>query len=207
MMEFLAPSFFIATQVIYTIGFIMCVVGMVLLIAVLVRGPNPGMLFALGGLFMMAAMFICISFIVFAARVFDREWIFGWQSNFLSWSFALAVAGGILLWICGALFLIEGRRATYANEQQGAVTVVHRPPVVTTSEPISKRETGYTVSQEPIRKTHPEHSSGGDREYKNIQVKAPVLPPKPNSTNSTNGDTYSYEYRREYQYAVKDSDL
>ncbi|OQV16302.1 hypothetical protein BV898_09610 [Hypsibius exemplaris] len=202
MMEFLAPSFFIATQVIYTIGFILCIVGMVLLIAVLVRGPNPGMLFALGALFMLAAIFICISFIIFAARVFDREWIFGWQSNYLSWSFALAVAGGILLWICGALFLIEGRRAAYANEQGGAVTVVHRPTAVVTSEPaVTKRETAYTVAEQPIpRKTHPEHSSGGDREYKNIQVKAPILPPKPSSTNG-DGNTYSYEYRREYNYA------
>ena len=49
--------------------------------------------------------------------------------------------------------------------------------------------------------------AGGDREYKNISVKAPVLPPKP-ATNGAGGDnTYSYEYRREYNYAVKDSDL
>lgn len=47
-------AFFIATQVIYTIGFILCIVGMILLIAVLVRGPNPGMLFALGALFILA---------------------------------------------------------------------------------------------------------------------------------------------------------
>ena len=106
-------------------------------------------------------MFICVSFIVFAARVFDREWIFGWQSNFLSWSFALAVAGGILLWICGALFLIEGRRAAYKNEQQGAVTVVHRPAAVTVTSAeqpiIGRREAGYTVEKEQPRKTHPEH--------------------------------------------------
>ena len=110
--------------------------------------------------FFSLALFVCISFIIFAARVFDREWIFGWQSNYLSWSFALAVAGGILLWICGALFLIEGRRAAYENGQGGdAITVVHRPPVLVASEPTKTQQTGYTVTTEQARKTHPEMSS------------------------------------------------
>lgn len=107
------------------------------------------------------ALFICISFIIFAARVFDREWIFGWQSNYLSWSFALAVGGGILLWICGALFLIEGRRAAYADERGDAITVVHRQPqpVLITSEPTKGQQTGYVVTTEQARKTHPEMTS------------------------------------------------
>ncbi|XP_055339976.1 uncharacterized protein LOC129589299 isoform X2 [Paramacrobiotus metropolitanus] len=148
MMEFLAPSFFIATQVIYTVGFIVSIVGLIILILVLVRGPEARLLFGLGAVFMIAAILICISFIVFAARVFDREWIFGWQNNYLSWSFALAVAGGILLWVCAALFLIEGRRQAYYDERgPGQVTVVHRPPVVT--EPTAKRDQAFVV-QEPL---------------------------------------------------------
>lgn len=48
-----------------------------------------------------------ISVIVFGALSRSRTWAHEWQFNDLSWAFAVAVAGVVLLHLAGILFLVE----------------------------------------------------------------------------------------------------
>lgn len=63
-----------------------------------------------------------ISVIIFGANGDRRDWMPNWEHNDLSWSFALAVVGSILLVPAGALFLVEAKRARYRRLESS------RPP-------------------------------------------------------------------------------
>lgn len=54
-----------------------------------------------------------IAVIIFGANGDRRDWMPNWEHNDLSWSFALAAVGSILLIPAGALFLVEARRQRY----------------------------------------------------------------------------------------------
>lgn len=59
-----------------------------------------------------------ISVLIFGANGDNRDWMPYWQHNDLSWSYAFAVVGSLLLFPAGALFLVEARRARYRRLQQ-----------------------------------------------------------------------------------------
>lgn len=50
---------------------------------------------------------------IFGANGDNRDWMPYWQHNDLSWSFAFACIGSILLVPAGCLFLVEARRTRY----------------------------------------------------------------------------------------------
>ncbi|KAJ8979168.1 hypothetical protein NQ317_018990 [Molorchus minor] len=115
--DFLLPGFFIATQFFYTLCMTLVLIGGFFtwmycfcsrdhdryLLLLLSNGAN----LTLGG--------ICglISVSIFGAHGDSRDWMPNWQHNDLSWSFAFACIGSLLLLPAGALFLVEARRARY----------------------------------------------------------------------------------------------
>lgn len=56
--------------------------------------------------------------LIFGCYGDSRDWMPNWEHNDLSWSFALAAIGSLLLFPAGALFLTEARRARYRRLQE-----------------------------------------------------------------------------------------
>ena len=50
-----------------------------------------------------------LAVIIFGAYGDSRIWMPNWEHNNLSWSYALAVVGSLLLLVAGTLYLVEGR--------------------------------------------------------------------------------------------------
>lgn len=55
---------------------------------------------------------------IFGAYGDSRDWMPNWEHNDLSWSFALAAVGTLLLLPAGALFMVEARRFRYRNLEE-----------------------------------------------------------------------------------------
>lgn len=54
-----------------------------------------------------------IAVLIFGNNGDRRDWMPNWEHNDLSWSFAFAAVGTLLLLPGGALFLVEAKRARY----------------------------------------------------------------------------------------------
>ncbi|PSN44594.1 hypothetical protein C0J52_17810 [Blattella germanica] len=67
------------------------------------------LLLVVGTDLLIAAVSGTIAVIIFGARGDGRDWMPNWEHNNISWSYALAVFGVFFLYICGILFVIEGR--------------------------------------------------------------------------------------------------
>uniref|UniRef100_A0A2L2XWI0 Uncharacterized protein n=2 Tax=Parasteatoda tepidariorum TaxID=114398 RepID=A0A2L2XWI0_PARTP len=112
--HFLSPPFFIAVQVLFTLGLVCmllaCLVLMVFTLC-LVSDKDVFVLKLLTALVLTAGVFSVISVIVFGAYGDERNWMPDPDHNSLSWSFALGVIGGFFELISGVLFYIESRLA------------------------------------------------------------------------------------------------
>jgi len=110
--SFLLPAFFIATQVLYTIGFVFLLVAVIGTLAIELCFITDREAFAmriLSTIMFLAGLFCTIAVIIFGIRGDDRDWMPDPEHNFLSWSFALAVVACFCHWIAAVLFLVESR--------------------------------------------------------------------------------------------------
>ena len=120
--------------------------------------------------------FICASFVVFGSFVYyDDQWVLFQATNFLSWSFAAAIAGFILLVITGILFMVAGRR----KQQQEQFSNAHVLPsnmipthsiggTIVASELPMQPDRLYTMSLPPGSTKHEEMLV---REYLRTEIK------------------------------------
>ena len=109
---YLLPSFFVATQVLYTIGFLLSLVSSIGLLALQICFITDREVFALkihGFIMFVSALLCTIAVVTFGIRGDDRDWMPDPEHNFLSWSFGLAVVGSLFAWIASLLFWIESR--------------------------------------------------------------------------------------------------
>lgn len=119
--DFLLPGFFIATQFFYTLCMTLVLVATFLtwMYCFCSRDHDKYLLLLLsnGANLMIAGFCGLIAVLIFGANGDNRDWMPHWQHNDLSWSFAFAVIGSLLLIPAGALFLVEARRARYRRLQ------------------------------------------------------------------------------------------
>ncbi|GAV03581.1 hypothetical protein RvY_13977 [Ramazzottius varieornatus] len=70
---------------------------------------------------------------LFGSNAYREDWLAGWQNNYLSWSFALAVIGGLQLFIASTLYYVEAKRCRkdwrkrrrsdqYSSQDKSAIT-------------------------------------------------------------------------------------
>ncbi|RWS12546.1 claudin domain containing protein-like protein [Dinothrombium tinctorium] len=112
MRHILEPPFFVATQVLFTIGFVFLLLAVVAVLAIhlcFVVDNEVIAMKVLSAITFLAALFTTIAVIVFGIKGDDREWMPDPEHNFLSWSFALAVIGSFLQWVASVLFGVESR--------------------------------------------------------------------------------------------------
>lgn len=126
----LRVAFFIATQVMYTIGFVFMLVASIGVLAtqlcfvidkeILAMRVLSFLMFMSGWLpsrervlvthlSHSTAFFTTIAIIIFGIRGDDRDWMPDHEHNFLSWSFGLAVVGTFFAWLSTTLFWAESR--------------------------------------------------------------------------------------------------
>jgi len=112
--HFLSPPFFIAVQVLFTLGLVCmilaCLVLMVFTLC-LVSDKDVFVLKLLAALVFISGVFSIIAVITFGAYGDERNWMPDPDHNYLSWSFAIAVIGGLLELGSGVLFFVESRLA------------------------------------------------------------------------------------------------
>jgi len=109
---FLMPAFFIATQVLYTIGFVFLLLAVIGVLAIQLCFIIDKEIFAmkvLASVMFLAGLFCTTAVIVFGIKGDDRDWMPDPEHNFLSWSFALAVVGAFFQWVAAILFWVESR--------------------------------------------------------------------------------------------------
>jgi hypothetical protein len=112
LLDFLEPPFFIATQVLYTIGFVFLLFACIGVLAIQLCFVIDREIFAmkvLSVIMFLAALFSTIAVIIFGVRGDDRDWMPDHDHNFLSWSFGLAVVGVFFEWMSAILFWAESR--------------------------------------------------------------------------------------------------
>uniref|UniRef100_A0A2S2NSP8 Uncharacterized protein n=2 Tax=Aphidini TaxID=33387 RepID=A0A2S2NSP8_SCHGA len=66
-------------------------------------------LFTAGILYIAAAICSTIALIIFGIDGDSRVWMPHWEHNDIGWSYGVAVAGTIALYVSGVLYVIEGR--------------------------------------------------------------------------------------------------
>ena len=107
-----STAFFIATQVLYTLGFVflfLAVIGTLAIELCFITDREAFAMKVLSFIMFLAGLFCTIAVIVFGIKGDDRDWMPDPEHNFLSWSFALAVVGCFCHWIASVLFLVESR--------------------------------------------------------------------------------------------------
>ncbi|GAV07624.1 hypothetical protein RvY_17439 [Ramazzottius varieornatus] len=118
MHDFASPVFFTVTQGLYALGLLASLIAIILLLVALFRPKTFRMLYFIGATFLLSCTFISGAIVVFGSFVYnDAQWgnmfqgaVAGVTSYQLSWSFAAAVAGALLLFITAILFLVAGKR-------------------------------------------------------------------------------------------------
>lgn len=124
--DFLLPNFFIATQFFFTVTLTLMLIAAFLtwLYCFCSRHHDKYILLLLciGADLIIAGLSGLIAVLIFGANGDKRDWMPNWEHNDLSWSFAFAVIGSLLLFPAGALFLVEARRAKYRKLRES------RPP-------------------------------------------------------------------------------
>lgn len=120
--DFLLPGFFIATQFFFTLCMTLVLVAAFLtwMYCFCSRDHDKYLLLLLsnGANLLIAGFSGLVAVSIFGANGDNRDWMPHWQHNDLSWSFAFAVIGSLLLFPAGTLFLVEGRRARYRRLRQ-----------------------------------------------------------------------------------------
>lgn len=122
--SFLTRPFFVAVQVLYTIGFVVLLLACLLLFALLfciVQESELTTLLVLGSLMAGSGFLHTIAIIVFGALGDSRDWMPDPDNNYLSWSFGLGAVGSILQLIASVLFFLEYiiiRRKLKKQQQQ-----------------------------------------------------------------------------------------
>nr|XP_027197227.1 uncharacterized protein LOC113791630 [Dermatophagoides pteronyssinus] len=108
----LMPGFFIATQALYTIGFVFLLIACICVLAIqlcfVIEKEILAMKF-LSSVMFFSALFTTLAVIIFGIRGDDRDWMPDHEHNFLSWSFGFAVVGAFFSWMASALFWAESR--------------------------------------------------------------------------------------------------
>ena len=105
-------AFFVATQVLYTLGFVfllLAVIGTLAIELCFITDREAFAMKILSTVMFLAGLFCTIAVVVFGIKGDDRDWMPDPEHNFLSWSFALAVVGVFCHWIAAVLFLVESR--------------------------------------------------------------------------------------------------
>ncbi|XP_023223004.1 uncharacterized protein LOC111624409 [Centruroides sculpturatus] len=121
--DILEKPFFIAVQVLYTLGFIAVLGECLGFLGYIFCVPSEKAVTALVLLSVLAfsaGILHTIAVIVFGALGDGRDWMPDPDNNYLSWSFGLAAIGAILQLIAAVLFLLESviTRRRLAKEQQ-----------------------------------------------------------------------------------------
>ncbi|GAU88390.1 hypothetical protein RvY_01099 [Ramazzottius varieornatus] len=136
------PAFFVATQVLYTIGLILAAVAFLLHLFILgcFFTVNRAVLAVLFTISFLAALSISIALIIFGGRIDDlgydnrnRDWIFGARHQDFFWSYWLAIAGGILLWIATFFYVFEFFRYPSTEESKKVVKATEVPANIITT--------------------------------------------------------------------------
>ncbi|XP_069689377.1 uncharacterized protein sinu isoform X2 [Periplaneta americana] len=124
---FLLPPFMMVTQVFFTLCFIFILIALILvLIFFLCFGPEQKyfvlLSLVISGLLMAAGVSGGIAVIVFASLGNTDGWMPGHANNFFGWAFGLGVAGVVMAFISGTMFLVESRiqrkKREYLKESQ-----------------------------------------------------------------------------------------
>lgn len=103
-------AFFIATQVLYTGGFLLLVLictGIVAVQQCFIIEREDYVLRALSIASSLAALCCTSAVAIFALNGNQEDWMPDPEHNYFSWSFVAAVIGSFLLWIAALLFYIE----------------------------------------------------------------------------------------------------
>ncbi|XP_068144933.1 uncharacterized protein kune [Drosophila tropicalis] len=115
--DFLLPGFYIAVQLFATLCFVMCLIALPFTLAFLRTSRDDDryvfLLLTIGTCQVLASIFGFIAVVIFGAKGDSRDWMPGWQTNDMGWSFALAVVGAVMLLPAGILYMVEARRERY----------------------------------------------------------------------------------------------
>lgn len=124
--DFLLPGFFLLTQFFFTLTLTLVLVATFLtwLYCFCSRDHDKYVLLltSLGADLVIAGICGLIACLIFGNNGDRRDWMPNWEHNDLSWSFAFACVGSLLLIPAGALFLVEAKRANYRR------LLASRPP-------------------------------------------------------------------------------
>ncbi|GFV69689.1 uncharacterized protein TNCV_4508021 [Trichonephila clavipes] len=122
---FLTPPFFVAVQVLFTLGLVCLILaGLVLMVFTLCLLSDKEVLILrlLAALALAAGLFSTIAVITFGANGDERNWMPDPDHNHLSWSFGLAIVGALMEIAAGVLFIVESHLAKHRkvdrNHQQ-----------------------------------------------------------------------------------------
>ncbi|CAL1271262.1 unnamed protein product [Larinioides sclopetarius] len=119
--NFLTPPFFVAVQVLFTLGLVClilaCLVLMVFTLCLL-SDKEVFILKLLGGLALASGLLSTVAVITFGANGDERNWMPDPDHNHLSWSFGLAIVGAVTELGAGVLFLIESHLAQRRNKDR-----------------------------------------------------------------------------------------
>ncbi|XP_053206272.1 uncharacterized protein LOC128390560 [Panonychus citri] len=110
--DFLLPAFFVATQTLFTLGFVFLLLAAIGVLAIqlcFVIDKEMYAMRALSIIMFLSALFCTTACIIFGIKGDDRDWMPDPEHNYLSWSFALAVVGCFFQWVSSILFWVENR--------------------------------------------------------------------------------------------------
>jgi len=122
--SFLSPPFFVAVQVLFTLGLVSLILACLVLMVFtmcLVSDKDVLILKLLASLVLVAGVFSSIAVITFGALGDERNWMPDPDHNNLSWSFAFGVIGALLELGSGTLFVVQSclvKRHTQDRNQQ-----------------------------------------------------------------------------------------
>jgi hypothetical protein len=78
--------------------------------------------------FLASAFWFFLAYTIFGARANDPDWMPGWKNNYLSWSFGVAVIGGMTLVVCSILYFVEAKRHLHRDTaKRDAQSAMARP--------------------------------------------------------------------------------
>ncbi|KFM76945.1 hypothetical protein X975_00950, partial [Stegodyphus mimosarum] len=112
--DFLSPPFFVAVQVLFTLGLVCLILACLVLMVFtmcLISDKDVLILKLLASLVFISGIFSTTAVITFGALGDERNWMPDPDHNYLSWSFGLAVIGALLELGSGSLFVVESRLA------------------------------------------------------------------------------------------------
>lgn len=125
--KFLITAFMVATQVFFTICFLLGLISFCLvLLFTLCWDPERKryieLISSIGYLLLASGLSGSLAVIIFACLGNTDGWMPGHTNNYFGWSFALGVIGSVLMLIASVLFLVEAnvqrKKRNYLKESQ-----------------------------------------------------------------------------------------